>query len=121
MADPARALATLHALSALGVRLSIDDFGTGYSSFAYLNRLPVNALKIDQSFVAGMAADTDMRAIVRSIIEMSHTLGLLVIAEGIETQETLDLLRDMGCDVGQGYFIGRPAPELSAQAWLRRR
>ncbi len=121
MADPARALDTLHALNALGVRLSIDDFGTGYSSFAYLNRLPVDALKIDQSFVAGMAADPDMRAIVRSIIEMSHTLGLMVIAEGIETRETLDLLRDMGCDVGQGYFVGHPAPESSAEAWLRGR
>jgi diguanylate cyclase (GGDEF)-like protein/PAS domain S-box-containing protein len=121
MADPARALETLHALSALGVRLSIDDFGTGYSSFAYLNRLPVNALKIDQSFVAGMAADLDMRAIVRSIIEMSHTLGLMVIAEGIETQETLDLLRGMGCDCGQGYFIGYPGPESSAEDWLRAR
>jgi EAL domain-containing protein (putative c-di-GMP-specific phosphodiesterase class I) len=121
MADPTRALETLHALHALGVRLSIDDFGTGYSSFAYLNRLPVDALKIDQSFVAGMAADSDMRAIVRSIIEMSHTLGLMVIAEGIETREALDLLRDMGCDVGQGYFIGHPAPESRAEAWLRGR
>jgi diguanylate cyclase (GGDEF)-like protein len=119
MADPARALDTLHALHDLGVRLSVDDFGTGYSSFAYLNRLPVDALKIDQSFVAGMAADADMRAIVRSIIDMSHTLGLMVIAEGIETQETQDLLRDMGCDVGQGYFIGYPAPESSAAVWLR--
>lgn len=121
MADPARALATLHALHALGVRLSIDDFGTGYSSFAYLNRLPVDALKIDQSFVAGMAADQDMRAIVHSIIEMSHTLGLMVIAEGIETRETLDQLRDMGCDVGQGYLIGHPDSEASAAAWLRSR
>ncbi|MFC4297718.1 EAL domain-containing protein [Castellaniella hirudinis] len=121
MADPARALDSLHALHALGVRLSIDDFGTGYSSFAYLHRLPVDALKIDQSFVAGMAADADMRAIVRSIIEMSHTLGLTVIAEGIETRETLDLLWGMGCDVGQGYFIGRPAAESSAVAWLRDR
>ncbi|MHA3903647.1 bifunctional diguanylate cyclase/phosphodiesterase [Castellaniella sp. WN] len=121
MADPARALDTLHALKALGVRLSIDDFGTGYSSFAYLNRLPVDALKIDRSFVAGMAADPDMRAIVHSIIEMSHALGLMVIAEGIETRETLGLLQDMDCDVGQGYFIGHPEPESSAGAWLRGR
>jgi len=119
MADPARALRTLYALHALGVRLSIDDFGTGYSSFAYLNRLPVDALKIDQSFVAGMADDADLRAIVRSIIEMSHTLGLNVIAEGIETQDACDLLHGMGCDVGQGYWIGRPVPEDQALAWLR--
>ena len=121
MADPTRALETLHILHGLGVRLSIDDFGTGYSSFSYLNRLPVDALKIDQSFVAGMATDPDMRAIVRSIIEMSHTLGLKVIAEGIETVETLGLLRDLGCDVGQGYLIGRPEPETAAEAWLRAR
>jgi EAL domain-containing protein (putative c-di-GMP-specific phosphodiesterase class I) len=121
MVDPTRALDTLHTLHALGVQLSIDDFGTGYSSFAYLNRLPVDALKIDRSFVAGMATDPDMRAIVRSIIEMSHTLGLKVIAEGIETPETLSLLRDLGCDVGQGYLIGRPEPEAAAEAWLRAR
>ncbi|WP_322999570.1 putative bifunctional diguanylate cyclase/phosphodiesterase [Castellaniella sp.] len=119
MADPARSLRTLYALHALGVRLSIDDFGTGYSSFAYLNRLPVDALKIDQSFVAGMVGDADLRAIVRSIIEMSHTLGLQVIAEGIETCAVRDMLRDLGCDVGQGYGIGRPMPEDQAAAWLQ--
>ncbi len=119
MADPARSLRTLYALHALGVRLSIDDFGTGYSSFAYLNRLPVDALKIDQSFVAGMVDDADLCAIVRSIIEMSHTLGLKVIAEGIETDAVRDMLRDLGCDVGQGYGIGRPMPEDQAVAWLR--
>lgn len=119
MADPARSLRTLYALHALGVRLSIDDFGTGYSSFAYLNRLPVDALKIDQSFVAGMINDADLRAIVRSIIEMSHTLGLKVIAEGIETGDVQDMLRELGCDVGQGYGIGRPMPESQAAAWLQ--
>ncbi|MFT0532642.1 EAL domain-containing protein [Castellaniella hirudinis] len=119
MADPARALRTLYALHGLGVRLSIDDFGTGYSSFAYLNRLPVDALKIDQSFVAGMEEDADLAAIVRSIIDMSHTLGLKVIAEGIETTAVQHLLREMGCDVGQGYGIGRPMPEDQAVAWLR--
>lgn len=119
MADPARALRTLYALHALGVRLSIDDFGTGYSSFAYLNRLPVDALKIDQSFVAGVVDDPDLRAIVRSIIEMSHTLGLEVIAEGIESQGIQDLLLTLGCDVGQGYWIGYPQPELQARQWLQ--
>lgn len=118
MADPARALRTLYALHGLGVRLAIDDFGTGYSSFAYLNRLPVDALKIDQSFVAGMAEDADLAAIVRSIIDMSHTLGLKVIAEGIETAAVQQQLHDMGCDVGQGYGIGRPMPEEQALAWL---
>ncbi|WP_322996226.1 EAL domain-containing protein [Castellaniella sp.] len=119
MADPARALRTLYALHGLGVRLSIDDFGTGYSSFAYLNRLPVDALKIDQSFVAGMVEDADLAAIVRSIIDMSHTLGLKVIAEGIETAAVQQQLRDMGCDMGQGYGIGRPMPADQALAWLR--
>ncbi len=119
MADPVRALKTLHNLHALGVRLSIDDFGTGYSSFAYLNRLPVDALKIDQSFVAGMATDPDMRSIVRTIIEISHTLGLKVIAEGIETPDVLALLRDLGCDVGQGNLISPPVPVAVAEAWLQ--
>lgn len=119
MSDPARAMNTLHALHALGVRLSIDDFGTGYSTFAYLHKLPVDAIKIDQSFVSPMATDSDMRAIVRSIIDMSHILNLQVIAEGVESREVRDLLREMGCDIGQGFEIGRPVPEAQARAWLK--
>ncbi len=119
MADPVRALEILYELRALGVRLSVDDFGTGYSSFACLNRLPVDALKLDRSFVTPITTSASMRLIVQSIIEMGHALGLKVIAEGIETPEALELLRDMGCDVGQGYLISRPMPEDAARAWLR--
>lgn len=118
MEDPGRALATLNALHEAGVQLSIDDFGTGYSSFAYLSKLPVDVLKIDQSFVSRMVHDHSMRTIVRSIIGMSHTLQMSVIAEGIESVDALRLLRRMGCDSGQGYLMGRPAPYQAAAGWL---
>jgi diguanylate cyclase (GGDEF)-like protein len=110
MADPARALQTVIGLRALGLRIAIDDFGTGYSSLAYLKRLPVDELKIDRSFVRDLSADADDRAIVHSIVGLGHDLGLNVIAEGIEDAETLTLLRELGCDVAQGYYTGRPAP-----------
>ena len=96
-------------LKRIGVRISIDDFGTGYSSLAYLKRLPVDELKIDKSFVSHMAADDNDAAIVRSTIGLAHDLGLRVVAEGIEDQATWDLLTELGCDVAQGYAIGRPA------------
>lgn len=121
MADPARALKTLHELHALGARLSVDDFGTGYSSFSYLKKLPVHALKIDQSFVSGMADDADLQSIVRSMTEMAHTLGLTVIAEGIETHAVFQMLHAMGCDCGQGYLINRPDTLTGTERWLQAR
>ena len=117
MDDPQRALATLDALSAFGFRLSIDDFGTGYSSLAYLKRLPVDELKIDQSFVRNMQSDRDDAMIVRSTIDLAHNLGIAVVAEGVETAEAWNLLRDLKCDQAQGYYMGRPMPVGEFSAW----
>jgi EAL domain-containing protein (putative c-di-GMP-specific phosphodiesterase class I) len=119
MAEPARALDTATRLRALGVHLAIDDFGTGYSSLAYLKRLPVSELKIDQSFVRDMAVDDDDATIVRSTIGLAHDLGLNVVAEGVEDQPTYDLLSRLGCDVAQGYFISRPMTARAFEAWFR--
>jgi diguanylate cyclase (GGDEF)-like protein len=110
MADPVRVGEVLERLREVGVKLAIDDFGTGYSSLAYLTSLPVDLLKIDRSFVRGMADDTRDAAVVRSTIELAHTLGLGVIAEGVEHEQTFEALRDLGCDVAQGYLIARPVP-----------
>lgn len=117
MEDPAAALTLLERLRDLGVRLAIDDFGTGYSSLARLKRLPVNKLKLDQSFVRGLPNDPDDAAIAGAVIALGHSLGLTVLAEGIETTAQVDFLRSLGCDAGQGYHFGRPlAPELLARA-----
>jgi len=120
MADPAQARAVLTRLSALGVRVAIDDFGTGYSSLAYLKQLPVDAVKIDKSFVQSMGATetTKDTAIVRSIIELGHNLGLMVVAEGIEDRETWAHVRALGGDVAQGYYLSRPLPLPSLDRWL---
>jgi EAL domain-containing protein (putative c-di-GMP-specific phosphodiesterase class I) len=105
-------------LKALGVTLSIDDFGTGYSSMAYLKRLPVDALKIDKSFVLGMQVDENDAIIVRSIIDLGRNLGMDVIAEGVETDELCAALKAMGCDVAQGFGISRPLPASKLGAWM---
>ena len=110
MEDPDAALRFLTRLRALGVRLAIDDFGTGYSSLARLKRLPVDKLKIDQSFVRGLPEDTDDAAIARAVIALGHSLGLKVLAEGIEAPRQVEFLRELGCDYGQGYHYGRPLP-----------
>ena len=103
------AVATLEALRATGVRLAIDDFGTGYSSLAYLRRLPVALVKVDRSFIAGIdAAGADV-AIVAAMVELAHSLGLAVVAEGVETPSELEVVRRAGCDDAQGYLLGRPA------------
>ena len=117
MDDPQRALATLDKLSELGFKLSIDDFGTGYSSLAYLKRLPVDELKIDQSFVRHMQAGTDDAMIVRSTIDLAHNLGITVVAEGVENIEVWDMLRELKCDQAQGFFMGRPMPVTDFVAW----
>ncbi|HEX8002134.1 MAG TPA: EAL domain-containing protein [Mycobacteriales bacterium] len=121
MADPARAMENLTALSRLGVRLSLDDFGTGYSSLAYLRRLPVTEIKIDKSFVLRMDVDDEDATIVRSTIDLAHGLGLRVLAEGVETAETWQRLADLGCDAAQGYFLSRPHPADVVTDWLAAR
>jgi len=106
--------AVFEALAEEGIELSIDDFGTGYSNLGYLKRLPIDALKIDQSFVNDMPASPEACAIVNAVIAMAHGLGLRAIAEGIERREQLDFLRAAGCDRGQGHLLGRPQP---AEHW----
>ncbi|GGC10777.1 putative bifunctional diguanylate cyclase/phosphodiesterase [Cellulomonas carbonis] len=110
MVDQARSATALRALAALGVTLSIDDYGTGYGSLAYLQELPVQRLKIDRSFVSDLRRSHASAAIVRSVVDLSQRLGLSVVAEGVEDDETLVLLRDMRCDLAQGFGLGRPVP-----------
>lgn len=119
MEDPDRNLEILIALRDLQIRLSIDDFGTGYSSLSYLKKLPVSAIKIDQSFVADMINTSDSAIIVQSTIELAHNLGLKVIAEGVENQATWDLLATYGCDEAQGFFIAPAMPPEDVQKWAR--
>ena len=114
------AAATLASLKKLGVEVHIDDFGTGYSSLSYLHRLPIAAIKIDQSFTQRVATDTGAERMVRTIVELGHSLDRTVIAEGIETREQLEAVRRLGCDLGQGFLFSPPAPALRAEAILRR-
>jgi EAL domain-containing protein (putative c-di-GMP-specific phosphodiesterase class I) len=112
-------LSRLRQLKDLGISIAIDDFGTGYSSLAYLKNLSVDVIKIDRSFVGGMGADDNPkdRAIVQSTIGMAQLLGLMVVAEGVETQEALTTLETLGCDAAQGYFLSRPLPALELERW----
>ena len=121
MADPRRVLTTVRQLVDLGVGLSLDDFGTGYSSLLQLRRLPLSEVKIDRSFVQRMADDPDNEAIVRSTIDLSHALGLRVVAEGVEDDAVARLLADAGCDIAQGWRYGRPMPADGLTYWLARR
>jgi len=117
MADPARARSIIEALHELGVGLSIDDFGTGWSSLGNLRQLPVDEIKIDRSFVTGMADDGDDATIVRSTIDLGRNLGLRVVAEGVEDERVSDQLTALGCDLGQGYHFSRPMAGDDVAAW----
>lgn len=119
--DPQRAADTLNGLTGHGVKMSLDDFGTGYSSLVHLRRLPVSELKIDRSFVARLAVDTEDAEIVRCTVDLAHSLGLLVVAEGVEDDETWERLRDLGCDAVQGWLVAAAMPPEDMTAWLRAR
>ncbi|CAM5725760.1 GGDEF-domain containing protein OS=Streptomyces fumanus OX=67302 GN=GCM10018772_53970 PE=4 SV=1 [Streptomyces fumanus] len=119
--DPQRAADTLAGLTGHGVKMSLDDFGTGYSSLVHLRKLPVSELKIDRSFVARLAVDTEDAEIVRCTVDLAHSLGLLVIAEGVEDDETWERLRDLGCDAVQGWLVAAAMPPDETTAWLRAR
>ena len=131
MHDPDHAIQVLRALGAAGVRIAIDDFGTGYSSLAYLTRFPLASLKIDRSFVADVLDDEADATIVRTIVDMAHTLGFTVIAEGVELDSQAAFLRTLGCEQAQGFLFARPMPaeefsalivaRLGAAAGTRRR
>ncbi|ARQ73598.1 hypothetical protein B6D87_04985 [Pseudomonas fragi] len=118
MRDPEHSLSVLEKLRNGGISLSVDDFGTGYSSLAHLKRLPVQELKIDQSFIRNLDETSEDAVIVRSTIEMSHNLGLKVVAEGVEYQHTLELLERWHCDTAQGYLISRPMDAVAFEAWV---
>lgn len=118
MKDAEKSVATLHALKRLGLQISVDDFGTGYSSLSYLRRFPVDALKIDKSFVRDIARDADSAAIVKAVISLAHILNLRVIAEGVEDEEQHAFLKENACDEVQGYYFGKPMAVEAFTAWL---
>jgi EAL domain-containing protein (putative c-di-GMP-specific phosphodiesterase class I) len=120
MSDPEGALRCLDELHDMGVRLVIDDFGKGYSSLSYLRRLPVDEIKIDRSFIIGLA-DGEDDTLVRCMIELAHNLGLTAVAEGVETEAVLSQLAELNCDAAQGFFIMKPAPARDTTAWIEGR
>jgi EAL domain-containing protein (putative c-di-GMP-specific phosphodiesterase class I) len=110
MANPKQATEILTSMKQMGLLITVDDFGTGYSSLAHLHRLPIDAIKIDKSFVVRMATEAQDAVIVRSMIHLAHNLNLKVVAEGVENRQTMEMLRKMGCDMAQGYHISHPRP-----------
>ena len=108
MSDADAAARALWSLRSLGVKLAVDDFGTGYSSLVHLQQFPLNSVKIDRTFVAGLTRDRECDAIVNAVIDLSHALGLTVVGEGVESESQLQALRDLGCDYAQGFFFALP-------------
>ena len=121
MQDAEATISTLQQLKAMGIQLAIDDFGTGYSSLSYLKRFPIDTLKIDRSFVAGVGQNPQDTAIVRSVVALAQALGLSVTSEGIETADQEAYLRELGCDFGQGYLFARPQAAEHIGPLLRER
>jgi EAL domain-containing protein (putative c-di-GMP-specific phosphodiesterase class I) len=119
IADKDSIIPKLEKLSSLGVNLAIDDFGTGYSSLAYLKKFSVHQLKIDQSFIRDITEDHDDAAITDAVIRLGHSLGLTVVAEGVETEEHVQLLRQKGCDILQGYHFSKPLPVEQFEDWVK--
>ena len=118
MRDPAASLEIMKTFRAMDIHLVVDDFGTGYSSLSYLKRFPVDTLKVDKSFVDGLGKDPESTAIVTAILSLARSLGMKVIAEGIETQEQMTYLQGLNCDQGQGYHFSRPLSVETAEAIL---
>ena len=118
MTDPAKAETAFHRLNEMDIHFSIDDFGTGYSALAYLQKLSVDEIKIDKSFVAGLLTDLRSAAIVRSIIDLGRNLGVSVVAEGVEDQRVWEHLAELGCDIAQGYRVCRPLPPHELISWV---
>ena len=118
--NPEAAAKSIKALQEAGFKVSIDDFGTGYSSMTYLKKFAVDKLKIDQSFVRGVESSTNDQAIVRATVQMAHGLGMITIAEGVETQAEMDFLQSCGCDEMQGYLFSRPLDEVDFEAFVCR-
>ena len=118
MDDVDTSMEVLHALKDIGVRLAIDDFGTGYSSLSYLERFPFDIVKIDQSFVTGLGSTGGGLAITAAVVLMARSLGLVTVAEGVETKGQTAVLQSLGCDWGQGYHFARPLPAAEAGALL---
>jgi EAL domain-containing protein (putative c-di-GMP-specific phosphodiesterase class I) len=116
---PEKAVATLMKLKQMGVSITVDDFGTGYSNLSYLTHLPIQAIKIDQRFVRGLEQNKNDEAVTQAIIALSHSLGLRVIAEGVETIAQFEYLRSHGCEEAQGYLISRPLEEPGLRAWWK--
>jgi len=116
--DIDRAIAILETLRGMGINISMDDFGTGYSSLGHLQKLPVDELKIDRAFVNNLPDEPQNASIVRSIIDLAHSLGLEVVAEGVETAAALRWLREQGCERAQGYYLSKPMPADAFRTWL---
>jgi diguanylate cyclase (GGDEF)-like protein len=120
LVDPIRAVEIIDSLALLGIKVEIDDFGTGYSSLAYLKSLPISALKIDRSFVTDILEDNHNEVIVSSTVQMAHSMGLQIVAEGVEDEATLLKLMRLGCDMIQGYYFAKPLPGIDVASWLKR-
>jgi EAL domain-containing protein (putative c-di-GMP-specific phosphodiesterase class I) len=120
MPDPEKSATMLHKLSELGVHISIDDFGAGYSSLGYLRRFPLDKLKIDRAFISEIARCDDDAQIVRAIVSLAHSLRLAVIAEGVETADQLEFLREVGCDQYQGYYCSMPVKAENFEIFVKR-
>jgi EAL domain-containing protein (putative c-di-GMP-specific phosphodiesterase class I) len=119
MVHDALAIAALRKLKNSGIELAMDDFGTGYSNLSYVKRLPIDTLKIDRTYVSGLGTHTEDTAIVHATVAFAEALGLKIVAEGIETAEQLTLLRELGCELGQGYHFAEPLPSAAIGTLLR--
>jgi len=120
MQDAENSTSKMHRLKELGVKLSMDDFGTGYSSLSYLHRFPLDVIKIDRSFVKDIKGNRDDGAIAKAVIAMAHSMNLKVIAEGVETREQYEFLKEHGCEIVQGYLISRPLPVAELELFLNK-